>query len=134
VLVVDDEAAIRQLLKEALAAEGYVVEVCSDGRQAWERLLDRQSGFDLLITDQTMPHMTGLELIGRLRAEGNTLPAVLCTGFSELVNEHVLQELNIEHSLQKPVRLDQLKSTLRTLLLARGSGQDRPLSVGSAKH
>lgn len=115
VLLVDDEASLRQLLKEALVGDGYEVEVCTDGSRAWELLRNRAHNFDLLITDQTMPHITGLDLVRMLRAEGDTLPVVLCTGFSEKVNPRVMKELNISHYLEKPIALDAFKALLHTL-------------------
>lgn len=132
VLVVDDEDAIRQLLKETLIGEGYEVELCTDGDAAWERLRGREHGFDLLITDQTMPHVTGLELVRKLRAAGDMLPVVLCTGFSELVNEQVLKELNINHYLEKPVSLNQLRAILHVVLLTKISYEEKAHSSNSA--
>ena len=122
-LVVDDETAIQQLLKEALAGEGYEVEICSDGEEAWQRLQDHAHPINLLITDQTMPHLSGLELVSKLRDAGDSLPVVLCTGFSELVTEQALHELEISSCLAKPVKLDHLKSTLHEILLAKKPSQ-----------
>jgi CheY-like chemotaxis protein len=131
-LVVDDETAIQQLLKEALTSEGYEVEVCSDGQEAWQRLQERTQPVDLLITDQTMPHLSGLELVSKLREAGNSLPVVLCTGFSELVTEQALHDLDISHCMAKPVRLDQLKSKLRAILSARHSQSAAQLPLQQA--
>jgi PAS domain S-box-containing protein len=119
VLVVDDELSMRQLLDEALSSEGYNVTLCRDGAEAWALLEGGEQHFDLLITDQTMPHVTGLELVEKLRAQGDDLPVVLCTGYSDRVNEEVLQRLSIAQYLRKPLRLKQLSAYLHQLLAER---------------
>ena len=119
VLVVDDEPSMRQLLEEALSSEGYEVYLCRDGVEAWELLQSPSNRFEVLVTDQTMPHLTGLELIEKIRERGDDIPVVLCTGYSDRVNEEVLQALNIAHYLRKPLRLEALRSLLSSLLKER---------------
>ncbi len=117
VLVADDEAAMRELLDEALRTEGYIVTLCADGAEAWDALQKNPSqSYDLLITDQTMPHLTGLELVERVRKRGDDIPVVLCTGYSDKVNEEVLQSLNIAHYLSKPLQLQQLITLVHRVL------------------
>jgi CheY-like chemotaxis protein len=60
--------------------------------------------------------MTGLELVEELRESGFHLPVILCSGYSESINEEALQRLNIQCSLDKPVRLEVLNDTLKRLL------------------
>jgi PAS domain S-box-containing protein len=116
VLVVDDEMPIRQLLMESLSNQGYEVVLCEDGSVAWQYLKDRAHGFDILITDQTMPHLTGIDLVRKLRAQGGSLPVLLCTGFRETIDRHLMEELDIAQCLEKPVRLDMLSCLLKKLL------------------
>ena len=118
-LVVDDELSMRQLLEEAFTTVGYEVTLCHDGAEAWELLQDPLQRFDLLLTDQTMPHLTGLDLIEKMRSHGNDIPVILCTGYSDLVNEQLLKSLNIDHYLRKPLRLTQLISYVRRLVAER---------------
>src|ERR1044071_3151173 len=82
VLVVDDEASIRDLLSKTLALADYDVETATDGSAALDRLRENPGGVDLLIADLKMPGMDGLTLIKqakRIRAE---LPIIIITGFS----------------------------------------------------
>jgi CheY-like chemotaxis protein len=78
VLVVEDNADVRELNVQALALAGYQVEGAEDGVAGWQ-LLDG-GNFDLLITDNEMPKMSGLELIKQVRSAGMTLPIIMATG------------------------------------------------------
>jgi PAS domain S-box-containing protein len=122
VLLVDDEVAIRQLLKEALSNVGCEVSVTGDAEGALRQLLEDHPGFDILVTDQTMPHMTGIELIRRLREEGRHLPVILCSGYSEFINDELMEELKIASSLDKPVKINELLLVMHeAILLAKQS-------------
>src|SRR5207344_1012095 len=78
ILVADDEASIRHLVAEMLTHSGYKVDDVENGMRAWKAL--HLESYDLLITDQDMPQMTGLELIHKLRAAGFELPVVFASG------------------------------------------------------
>src|ERR1039458_9853176 len=78
ILVADDDEDIRYLLSTVLAGAGYDVNAASDGQQAWEALL--HGHYDLLVTDNDMPRLTGIELIGRIRKEGMSLPVIIASG------------------------------------------------------
>ncbi|MEJ2454164.1 MAG: PAS domain S-box protein [Candidatus Thiodiazotropha sp.] len=116
VLVVDDEPSMRQLFSEALANNGYEFLSAEDGEQALEQLEREDYSVDLIVTDQIMPRMTGLELVRELRERGYDLPVVLCSGCSELINDQVMQQLNIDSCLEKPVNLKELNGLLKRLL------------------
>ena len=106
VLVVDDEASIRELLSKTLALAEYNVEVAVDGSSALERI--RATAFDLLITDLRMPGMDGLTLIReskRIRAE---LPAIIITGFSTESTAIDAVNLGVTGYLTKPFRVPQV--------------------------
>jgi CheY-like chemotaxis protein len=78
ILVVDDEPDVRFINTNVLIHHGYHVEVAEDGAAAWEALA--QNNYDLLITDNQMPKVSGLELIERLRAARMSLPVIMATG------------------------------------------------------
>lgn len=103
ILVVDDEQSVAGFLQELLTTAGYQVEVASDGAEALA-IFQRLGGeIDLVITDQTMPNLTGAELAARLLAERPDLPVILCTGYSEDVDEERAREIGIRGYLLKPV-------------------------------
>ncbi len=77
ILVVEDDAAIRRLNTEVLTYSGYLVDAAEDGAVAWDALQDQN--YDLLVTDNTMPRLTGLELIERLQLALIHLPVIMAT-------------------------------------------------------
>jgi DNA-binding response OmpR family regulator len=76
--VVDDDVSVRQLSTQVLIHFGYVVDTAEDGDAAWEAL--NADSYDLLITDNNMPKVTGVELLKKLRAARMELPVIMATG------------------------------------------------------
>jgi CheY-like chemotaxis protein len=110
VLLADDEAAFRCCVNIYLSRAGYVVTEVADGKQALEAL---QAGpYDLLITDQQMPNLTGAELISRLRLAGMNLPVIVAASDLEPFNASEFSRLKIAALLQKPFGLDELRRAL----------------------
>jgi two-component system, cell cycle sensor histidine kinase and response regulator CckA len=107
VLVVDDEPAIAQVLQRTLTRRGFVVETAGNGAEALERL-GHAPVIDVLVTDHTMPVMTGAELITRLRESGNACPAVLMSGFGAVISDEHLAPYADVHRLDKPFATDDL--------------------------
>ncbi|MCU7922881.1 MAG: response regulator [Candidatus Thiodiazotropha sp. (ex Dulcina madagascariensis)] len=103
VLLVDDESAIVLFLKDFLEMQGLSVEAFTDSAKALRRFSQSPEAFDLLITDQAMPGLTGLELIEQVRSAREDLPVVLCTGYSERVNEENASAQGVDHYLEKPL-------------------------------
>ena len=116
ILVVDDEPAIVEMMRLTLKALGYRVTACSDSRQALEQFEAQPTAFDLVLSDVTMPHLTGAELAQRLLVCRPNLPIILCTGFSEIINEEMAKALGICRLLMKPVLRDELARALRQVL------------------
>jgi CheY-like chemotaxis protein len=115
-LVVDDEEVITSLLKAVLTQLGYQVTATNDSQKALALIADTPSAFDLLITDMTMPHLTGLELTTKVLAIRPDLPIILCTGFSELVNKEQARTIGIRAYLMKPVSVYELAIAVRKAL------------------
>ena len=116
VLLVDDEPLSTLFLKDVLETQGLSVEVFSDSETALERFLQSPARFDLLLTDQGMPKLTGLELIQRAKAVEPQLPTILCTGGSEIVNAGNARALGVDYYLEKPVIADELLKVLNLCL------------------
>ncbi len=115
-LIVDDEGAILEMLKEGLTGLGYQVTAFSTPDGALSRFREAPHLFDLVITDLSMPKMTGLELIKEIHATRSDIPVILCTGFSELINKESIEGLRIDAYLQKPVTAFQMARTISHLL------------------
>ncbi len=116
ILVVDDEPLVMGLLSEVLEGHGYPVVGYTDSRQALAWARGPEARFDLLVTDQTMPGLTGVELARELLAMRPMLPVILCTGFSENVDAHVAAAMGIRHFFSKPIPLERLVAAVDTLI------------------
>ena len=106
VLVVDDEASIRELLQKTLALAEYDVDTAPDGRAALERL--RLGNYDLLIADLKMPGMDGLTLIREAKRLKTDLPVIIITGFSTESSAIEAVNLGVAGYLTKPFRVPQV--------------------------
>jgi len=122
ILLVDDEEVLTDLHTEVLADLGYQVTTATDGEAAIRLLKANPAGFDLLITDMTMPRMSGLDLIGHVRAISPNLRTVLCTGFSKLVSKEAIKAHGIQKLLIKPVSGRLMAETVREILDGRSEG------------
>ena len=116
ILFVDDEEILVDLGKVALERYGYSVEGCTKSIEALERFCSDPHGFDLVITDMTMPHMTGIDLANRLLQSRSDTPVILCTGFSELVDNDRATEAGIRAFVNKPVTSRNLAAIVRRVL------------------
>ena len=105
-------------LSELFSLNGYAVDTAADGVEALERIDKGDQRYGLLLTDQTMPRMTGTELITRLRSVQPDLPIILCTGYSDAVDEQGALALGIREFVRKPVAPDAL---LRSVAAVMGS-------------
>jgi len=108
ILVVDDEASIRELLSKTLALAEYDVDTAPDGRAGVERL--RLGHYDLLIADLKMPGMDGLSLIREAKRFRGDLPVIIITGFSTESSAIEAVNLGVAGYLTKPFRVPQVLS------------------------
>lgn len=111
VLVVDDEPAVARFVAEWLDAEGQQAETFTDPVAALRWARDNPASFDLLITDQTMPGLTGMELARTLREQCAWLPVIVCTGLADRVDAPRASSDGLQ-VLLKPVPLEQLRAAL----------------------
>ncbi len=116
ILLVDDERMIVNVVSEMLSLLGYRVSGCDSSKQAWEEFSSDPLAFDLVLTDQTMPQLTGEELAQRILKLRPDIPIVMCTGFSQTLPADRAREIGIREYLQKPVKLQDLGKTLRRVL------------------
>jgi CheY-like chemotaxis protein len=117
VLLVDDEAAIVGAVRRLLQRRGYEVDVASNGAMALERMRARPD-IDVVITDQTMPVMTGIEFIERLRADGVRTPIILASGFGATTARARIEDLANVWCLDKPFASEELLGLVERALAA----------------
>ncbi len=116
ILIVDDERILAVMLRQMLENMGYRAEVATDSRKALERFRADPGRFDLVITDMTMPRMTGDRLAREMLSIRPGLPVILCTGFSERIDETRARALGIRAFLLKPLVNAELAGTIRRIL------------------
>ena len=123
ILFVDDETPVVRLSQEILERLGYEVVACCCSLEALQAFQEAPQRFDLVITDQTMPRMTGDMLAQALRRIRPDIPIILCTGFSYTINAEQAEALGIDAWLTKPWQTRDLAHTIQHVL-ARQRRQD----------
>ncbi len=113
-LIVDDEASYRQVLKKLFEAEGYVVDTASDGRAALAHLRNKKC--DLIVSDVRMPDIDGIELLAKARTVHPDIGVVLMTAFGTIMVARAAFELGADDFIQKPFNNEELKVIVKRTL------------------
>ncbi len=115
-IFVDDEKALTHLAERYFKALGYEISIFTSSAEAWDSFADNPGRYDLLITDQTMPQMTGIELIRQIRSVNKQMPIILCTGYNAGLNAKEINEIGINRILHKPMPMKSLAREIRGIL------------------
>ncbi len=116
ILFIDDEESLSMIGKHLLEHLGYKVTTCTSPTNALEMFQQDSSRFDAVITDQTMPRMTGEKLASSLLEIRHDIPIIVYTGFSHTLNPEKAKELGIRRVMMKPVLIDDLAQALNEIL------------------
>jgi len=116
ILIVEDDPNIAKLYQEFIEDFNYQTTVCHDGQQALKTFNQTGKDFDLVLTDQSMPGLTGKELCQTLLASHPSLPIIICTGFSDDLSESIADDIGIKCYFNKPVSLSKLITSIDQLL------------------
>ena len=116
VLFVDDELQIVKLSRNILKGLGYTVTATTSSLEALERLSARPDDFDLIITDMSMPRLSGDQLALEAKKRKPEIPIILCTGYSKKISPEKAAAMGINALLMKPVAVDELAETIRDVL------------------
>ena len=116
ILFVDDEEALVEMGEDILAELGYEVTSRMNSREALALFKLDPSRFDLVITDQTMPEMTGVELAKEILAIRADMPIIMCTGFSYVVDADKAKAAGIKAFAMKPLTKREIAKTIRKVL------------------
>lgn len=116
ILLADDDAATRDLVRRALAADGHDVIVTQDGLEALDSLQADAARINLLISDVDMPGLNGLELAAKAIAAAPGIRIVLMTGLAEGAARTDHLKPHLKRFVSKPFTLDQIKTTVREAL------------------
>ena len=113
IIFADDEEDIVKMHTEMLEYLGYTAIPAANGEQVLSYLENHLQEVDLVITDQTMPKMTGLELADKIHGLRNDLPIILCSGYSETVFDKATRQAGIDKFLAKPLKMKDLAVTIQ---------------------
>ena len=116
ILFVDDEPMLAQMGRTMLERLGYAVTVRTSSQEALTTFSDQPDAFDLVITDQTMPELTGFDLAQLILQIRPNLPIILCTGYSSVISEEQVKSSGIRGYALKPVSKQNIVNLIRTLL------------------
>lgn len=116
VLLVDDERSVLKVMSKLLKDLGYQVTHHESSAQALEEFKKGPENFDLVLTDMTMPHMTGEKLAIEIMSIRTDIPVILCTGFNSHISEKRAFEIGFQGYLRKPVGKIELATTVRNVL------------------
>ncbi len=117
ILTVDDEDLVRRTLARTLSRAGFNVTTAQNGQEAFELVTANPHSFDLILSDQTMPRMTGRKLAESLASEGSKVPIVLMSGVPiEGLTDQAAVAANIASVIMKPIRKSDLLSTVSECL------------------
>ncbi len=124
IMVVDDDGDFCAMLQEALERVGHDVVSASDPAEGLQAVIDDPALWDLVITDQTMPGMTGLDLVARLKAKAPDLRCIICTGYGAILDEDTARAAGADAICSKPLNLDAFVTLLDTILDQNGRNGD----------
>jgi len=113
---VDDEESLLIVGREVLERLGYTVETVLSPTEALQQFSSNPNYFDLIITDMTMPQMSGAALSKKIKEIRNNIPVILCTGYSDLIYEDNAEEMGLNAYIMKPIRIKEIAKTIRTVL------------------
>ena len=116
ILFIDDEESILNLVKKRLEMQGYQVEAKNDPVDALELFRSRPDRFDLVITDMTMPKMTGDKLTKEILGIRPEMPIILCSGFSDKIDTERAMSLGIRKYIEKPLKMSDFLVSIRKVL------------------
>jgi PAS domain S-box-containing protein len=116
ILLVDDEEPIVRIEQQMLERLGYRVTIHTGSIDALEAFKANPDSFDLVITDMSMPNMTGVQFTREIKKIRPDIPVILCTGFSYLVNDEKCKTLGIQGFVMKPVLMKEIAETIRKVL------------------
>lgn len=122
-LLVDDETALVELEKQMISRLGYSVTAVDDSMKALALFRETPRRYDVVLSDQTMPNMTGMELARELIAVRPDIPIILVTGYSDVINADSVKAAGVKAFVMKPLTRMDLAQTIERVLREAEQGE-----------
>ena len=116
ILLIDDELSVLGVMQKILDRLGYKVTGKSDSLEALELFRKDPDAFNIVVTDMTMPNLSGVDLAQKMSIIKPGIPIVLCTGFNLKINQETAEENGISRLIMKPVTKGEIAEVLREVL------------------
>lgn len=116
ILLIDDEESVCDVTSSILSKLGYKVTACTESAEAFEKFYSSPYDFDLVISDQTMPNLTGVELAFSVLKIRPDLPFILCTGYTSVISSEEVKKIGVDLFLEKPILRRTLAESVRKVL------------------
>ncbi|BCS96511.1 hypothetical protein DSLASN_21430 [Desulfoluna limicola] len=124
ILFVDDEPDLAELGMTMLERLGYTVTSVTDSQKALELFSASPDKYDLIVTDLTMPKMTGVPFARKVKSVRPDVPVIICTGYSDSVSAGEVSDAGIDYLLMKPLEIRELSASIRNALTYRGTDEE----------
>ncbi len=131
ILFVDDEKTAVDVIQQMLERLGYDVEAWTSSMECLNAFRENPDAYDLVITDMTMPNMTGIELVREILGIRSRIPIILCTGYSDRINEEKARDMGIAAFIMKPIVMREIATIVRKVLDEKGS--EEPARIGDKR-
>ncbi|ERN51116.1 response regulator transcription factor [Alkalihalophilus marmarensis] len=128
ILIVEDEANIARVIELELEHEGYETEIAADGLSALEQI--EQGGWSLILLDVMLPRLSGMEVLRRIRKEGNTTPVIMLTARDTIVDKVMGLDQGANDYVTKPFEIEELLARIRACLRTQLSTSGTQLDEG----
>ena len=115
-MFVDDEKEITYMGKRMLESLGYSVDIKTDSQEALKVFVEDPGKYDLLVTDQAMPHLIGTELIAKVKEIRPDLKSIIITGYQESIPANAMEQYGIEDIISKPLILSEFSELIGKVL------------------
>ncbi len=116
ILFVDDEKIITKSMSKILIKKGFIVDSFNDSEKAYSFFKKNFNKYDIIITDQNMPNLTGVELSSKIRNINKNIPIILCSGYNSIVDSSNISDYYISEYMEKPIMINELVMNINYLL------------------
>ncbi len=133
ILFIDDEIAITEIMEQILTKINYLPTVTTEVDFALKLFTENPEDYNLIITDMTMPKMTGIDFTKKIRSFHPTVPIIICTGYSDLLSKEKMVEYNISDYIIKPVTIQEISKKINNVLNVSGDKKKGELNGRAAQ-